>query len=49
VQRVNQRGLAAVEIPPGRGRKPTYSAAERQQILDTLQPAPARATDRRAT
>jgi transposase len=49
VQRVNQHGLAALEIAPGRGRKPTYSAAERQQILDTLQPAPARATDQSAT
>src|SRR5262249_58088024 len=36
IQRVNARGLAALEIAPGRGRKPTYSPAERQQILDTL-------------
>jgi transposase len=49
VQRVNQRGLAALEIAPGRGRKPTYSPAERQQILDTLQEAPARPTDQSAT
>jgi transposase len=49
VRRVNQRGLAALEIGPGRGRKPTYAAAERQQILDTLQEAPARATDQSAT
>jgi transposase len=49
VQRVNQHGLAALEIAPGRGRKPTYSAAERQQILDTLQQAPERTTDQSAT
>ena len=49
VQRVTVRGLAALEMAPGRGRKPTYSAAERQQILDTLQQPPARATDQSAT
>jgi transposase len=49
VQRVNQRGLAALEVAPGRGRKPTYSAAERQQILETLQEAPERTTDQSAT
>jgi transposase len=49
VHRVNQRGLAALEIASGRGRKPTYTAAERQQILDTLQEAPERATDQSAT
>jgi transposase len=49
VHRVNQHGLAALEIAPGRGRKPTYSTAERQQILDTLQQAPERTTDQSAT
>ena len=49
VQRVNQRGLAALEIAPGRGRKLTYSPAERQQILDTLQEAPERTSDQSAT
>ena len=49
VQRVNQHGLAALEIAPGRGRKPTYSPAERQQILDTLQQVPERTTDQSAT
>jgi transposase len=49
VQRVNVRGLAALAIAPGRGRKPTYSATERQQILDTLQQSPERATDQSAT
>jgi transposase len=49
VQRVNQRGLAALEIAAGRGRKPTYTAAERQQILHTLQDSPERPTDQSAT
>jgi transposase len=49
VHRVNQRGLAALELAPGRGRKPTYSAAERQQILDTLQETPERTNDQSAT
>jgi hypothetical protein len=49
VQRVNQHGLAALEIAPGRGRKPTYSAADRQQILDTLQDAPERTNEQSAT
>jgi transposase len=49
VQRVNQRGLAALEIAPGRGRKPTYAAGDRQQILDTLREAPERTTDQSAT
>lgn len=49
VQRANQRGVAALEIAAGRGRKPTYSAGDRQQILDTLQEAPERTTDQRAT
>jgi transposase len=49
VHRVNQRGLAALELAPGRGRKPAYSAAERQQILDTLQETPERTNDQSAT
>ncbi len=49
VQRVNQRGLAALEIAPGRGRQPTYVAEDRQQILDTLQESPERVTDQSAT
>ena len=48
LQRVNARGLAALEIAPGRGRKPRYDAAARQQILDVLQEPPARATDQSA-
>jgi transposase len=49
IQRVNTRGLAALEIAPGRGRKPRYDAAARQQILDVLQEPPERATDQSAT
>ena len=49
VQRVNARGLAALQMAPGRGRKPTYTAAERQQILDVLQEAPDRVQDQSAT
>jgi transposase len=49
VQRVNAHGLAALEIAPGRGRKPTYPASDRQRILDTLQEPPERATDQSAT
>jgi transposase len=49
VQRVNQRGLAALELAPGRGRKPTYTPAQRQQILDTLQESPDRTSDQSAT
>jgi transposase len=49
IQRVNARGLAALEIAPGRGRTPTYRAPDRQQILDVLQEAPERTTDQSAT
>src|SRR5258706_13283173 len=49
VRRVNQRGLAARGTAPGRGRKPTYAAADRQQILDTLQESPQPATAQRRT
>ncbi len=49
VHRVTQRGLAALALAPGRGRKPAYAAAERQQILDPLQQTPERTNDQRAT
>jgi transposase len=48
IRRVNERGLGALEIARGRGRKPTYTAADRQQILDVLQQPPDRATDQSA-
>lgn len=49
IRRVNAHGLAALEIAAGRGRKPTYAVADRQQILDTLQESPERTTDQSAT
>jgi len=49
VRRFNARGLAALEIAPGRGRKATYQAADRQRILDVLQQPPEREADQSAT
>jgi transposase len=49
IDRFNARGLAVLLIAPGRGRKPTYDAAERQQILDVLQQTPNREQDQSAT
>ncbi len=49
IHRCTVGGLAALEIAPGRGRKPTSSAADRHQIVETLQPPPERATDQSAT
>jgi transposase len=49
VRRFNARGLEALSIAPGRGRKATYQAADRQQILDVLQQPPEREADQSAT
>ncbi len=49
VRRFNQRGLAALRIGPGRGRKPTYAAAARAQIVATAQRSPDRKADGTAT
>jgi transposase len=49
VARFNQRGLAAVSIAGGRGRKPTYDPAARVRIVATAQRAPDRKTDGTAT
>lgn len=49
VGRFNQRGLAALGIGPGRGRKPTYDADARAQIVTTAQRQPDRKTDGTAT
>jgi transposase len=49
VRRFNARGLEALAIAPGRGRKATYSVADRQQILDVLQQPPEREADQSAT
>src|SRR5688572_6734194 len=49
VGRFNRRGLAALDIAAGRGRKPTYDAAARAQIVATAQRAPDRRRDGTAT
>jgi transposase len=49
VQRFNLKGLAALFIAPGRGRKPTYTSQERQRILEELRRAPDREQDQSAT
>jgi transposase len=49
VRRFNQVGLDALEIAAGRGRRPTYGAAERAQIVATAQRAPDRKADGTAT
>src|SRR5947209_8309436 len=45
VARFNARGLAALSIAPGRGRRPTYAVEERAQIVATAQQAPRRRED----
>src|SRR6266545_5315338 len=45
VRRFNQRGLAAVTIAPGRGRRATYGTAERARIVAVAQRAPDRKRD----
>jgi transposase len=49
VGRFDRRGLAALDIAAGRGRKPTYAAAARAQIVATAQRAPDRRRDGTAT
>ncbi len=49
VGRFNRRGLAALVIAPGRGRKPTYDATARARIVATAQRPPDRRTDGTAT
>ena len=45
VARFNRRGLAAVSIAAGRGRKPAYDLTARARIVATAQRAPERKTD----
>ena len=45
VGRFHRRGLAALDIAAGRGRRPSYDAAARGRIVATAQRAPARRTD----
>jgi transposase len=47
--RFNRRGLAALDIAAGRGRRPTYDAAARARIVSTAQRAPERRADGTAT
>ncbi len=49
VERFNQQGLAALTIAAGRGRKPTYTSAQRQHILEHLRSTPKREQDQSAT
>jgi transposase len=49
VDRFNRRGLAALDIAVGRGRRPTYDAAARAQIVATAQRPPDRRRDGTAT
>lgn len=49
VGRFNRRGMAAVSIAAGRGRKPTYDPAARARIVATAQRPPDRKTDGTAT
>ncbi len=49
VVRFNEHGLGALSIATGRGRKPTYSSAERALILQEVQRSPEREQDGTAT
>ena len=49
VTRFNQYRLAAVRIARGRGRRPTYTANARAQMVATAQRSPNRRTDSTAT
>jgi transposase len=49
VRRFNRRGLAALGIAAGRGRRPTYDAAARATIVATAQRTPDRRADGTAT
>jgi transposase len=49
VERFNQHGLAALQIAAGRGRKVTYTAAQRERIIQELRREPERKTDGPAT
>jgi transposase len=49
VERFNQRGLAVLEIAPGRGRKPTYTSEQRGRVLVEVERSPDREKDQTAT
>lgn len=49
VERFNQHGLAALHIAAGRGRKVTYTPAQRERIIQELKRTPDRNADTTAT
>src|SRR5919108_2322668 len=49
VRRFNQRGVAALTIAPGRGRRPTYDQAARAHSVAVAQEQPRRREDQTAT
>lgn len=49
VRRFHRRGLAALSIAAGRGRKATYTSQERQLVLEELRRDPDREQDQSAT
>jgi transposase len=49
VRRFNQRGVAALRIAAGRGRRPTYERAARAHIVAVAQEQPRRREDQTAT
>ena len=49
VSRFNHRGLSALGIASGRGRKPTYSSHQQAEIVKELQRPPDRKQDQTAT
>ena len=49
VARFNQRGMEALTIAEGRGRRPTYDATARAQIVRVAQRPPDRRADQTAT
>ena len=49
VERFNQRGLEALLIAPGRGRKPIYTSEQRARIVAEVQRQPDRTQDQTAT
>jgi transposase len=49
VERFNQQGVAALLIAAGRGRKGTYTAEQRQRILQEFERTPEREADQTAS
>lgn len=49
VSRFNQRGLLALSIAAGRGRKPTYTSAQQTRVLAEVQRTPDRKVDQTGT